>query len=265
MLLGLAVVLQIASATTYAEILDLGELTARSNRVVTGTVQEMDSFTRGSLIWTEVKVSVDQALVGPETRELSFELIGGTVDGLSLTVPGAPQFQAGQEVLVFVQGDELVGFGQGAFSLASTVASRGLGPLLPEGPDDFVILERLPNREDSNGCLRPKLWADHAEGWSLRAVANAVATEAELEMRSLELLAGMDYRFQVCGDQHLNDVEFYLVDEQDRVVASAGVIGREAVMEFRPDSTGSYRVGIRAGGLPEAAVGSSLSISVAYR
>jgi hypothetical protein len=128
-----------------------------------------------------------------------------------------------------------------------------------------MVAERLPNQQDSNSCLRPKLWSDHAEGWSLRGLTHAVASEGELEMQSLELIAGLDYRFQVCGDQHLGNVEFYLIDDVGEVVAEAGMTGREAVMQFTPSSTDSYRIGIRAGGLSDSAVGSSLSVSVAYR
>ena len=119
---------------------------------------------------------------------LTFEVLGGAVDGVHLDVPGAPQFSEDQSVLVFLDGHELVGFGQGAFSLTDGMASRGLGPLLPEGPETFSVQSRLPNLESSSECLEPKLWDNYSTGWNLRSVLHTVAKPEEYAVESSMLL-----------------------------------------------------------------------------
>ena len=260
----MALALPEASATTYAEIMDLEELTTRASAVVTGTVESAWSYERDGLIWTRVGLDIDDSLLGTTSRHISLEVIGGTVDGVSLTVPGAPQFEVGGDVLLFLDGDQLVGFGQGAFALGEGIASRGLGPLLPEGPSDFNVEERLPSLDQSSDCLQPKVWADYAEGWTLRGVSHTLAQNGEVVVDSLQLMPGLEYRFQVCGDQHLGGIETYIVDADGQVADQFGITGREGLLNFvaRDDE---YSLVIRARDLPSTAVGTSLSISVAYR
>ena len=261
----MALALPHAAATTYAEIMDLEQLTAASSVIVTGTVKSKTAFRRDGLIWTRVTLDVDDSLLGTDSREVRVDVIGGTIDGVSLTVPGTPRFSEGGEVLVFLDGSQLVGFGQGAFAVGEGVATRGLGPLLPEGPSDFEIKSRLPSLDQSGDCLRPKVWADYSEGWTLRGVSHSLALSSEITVDSLQLVPGLEYRFQICGDQHLGAVETYVIDSSGAVVTQFGTTGREALLSFTPASTGEYRLVIRALDLPASAVGTSLSISVAYR
>jgi hypothetical protein len=264
-LLMMSLGLSQSSATTYAEIYDLQEITERSSQIVTGTVASRQSYSWDGLIWTTVTLDVEDGLVGSASQTVSFEVPGGSLDGLHLTIPGAPHFETGQDVLVFLEGEELVGFGQGAFSLRSGVAERGLGPILPEGPAAFHIAERLPNRETSSTCLQPKLWDDYADGWTLRGLTHMVAYSDSLEVRSTHLIAGLEYRLQICGDTHLNGSSLVLTDADGQVLHDSASAGREGVLLFTPTETAEYRVALRAQGLPEAAVASSVSISVAYR
>ena len=256
---------QTASATTYGRVLNLTELTEHSTRVVTGTVEESQSFWREDRIWTRVDVDVGLSLVGPRHRMLSFEVLGGSVDGVNLTVPGVPVFEDGREVLLFLDGDSLVGFGQGAFSLEEGIAGRGLGPLLPEGPDSFSVQARLPDREESNECLRPVLWEDYDDGWTLRAVDHLIMQNGELDLRNLQLVGGLEYRFRLCGDQHLQGLDVYLVDEQGEILTQDAFDEREASMLYAPSQSGSVGLFIRPDGMAVDAVGSSLSLSVSYR
>jgi hypothetical protein len=260
----MALALPEAHATTYAKIMDLDELTSSATAVVAGTVDTAWSFERDGLIWTRVGLDIEESLLGTTSRHVSLEIIGGTVDGVSLSVPGAPHFEVGADVLVFLDGDQLVGFGQGAFALGEGIASRGLGPLLPEGPSDFSVKERLPSLDQSSDCLQPKVWADYAEGWTLRGVSHTLAKNGEIVVDSLQLMPGLEYRFQICGDQHLGGIETYVIDAGGDVVDQFGITGREGLLNFvaRDDE---YSLVIRARDLPPTVVGTSLSVSVAYR
>lgn len=264
-LLSTLLSVQSADAITYERILNLTELTKQSTHVATGTVHNQHSYSRDNLIWTEVTLKVDESLIGTRNQTLTFEVLGGAVDGLHLNIPGSPQFKDGQSILVFLEGQELVGFGQGAFSLENGVASRGLGPLLPEGPEDFSVKSRLPNLESSYECLAPKLWDNYSDDWNLRSVLHSVAHPGEYAVESAVLLEGFEYRFELCGDEQLGGVQLYLLDEHDQVVMQDGKTGREGALTYSPDTTGEYRLVVSPTGVPEAAVGSSISIGIAYR
>ena len=83
---------QSADAITYGQILDLTDLTEQSSHVATGKVASQQSYFRDELIWTEVTIKVDESLVGSKNQTLTFEVLGGAVDGVHLNVPGARNF-----------------------------------------------------------------------------------------------------------------------------------------------------------------------------
>ena len=145
----------------------------------------------------------------------------------------------GQSVLVFLDGHELVGFGQGAFSLTDGMASRGLGPLLPEGPETFSVQGRLPNLESSSECLEPKLWDNYSTGWNLRGVLHTVAKPRRVFCGVVDALEGFEYRFELCGDMQLGSMHLYLLDQDDQVVMQQGKSGRENALVYSRTKPGN--------------------------
>ena len=114
-----------ASATTYAEVMDLDTLSARAATVVTGQVVAAESSAAPPGIITEVTIRVDETLRGTPAPEHTLTLPGGQLGGDSLYIPGAPQLIPGQRVVLFLDdAGKLVGFSQGAFVLDGQHALR---------------------------------------------------------------------------------------------------------------------------------------------
>lgn len=101
------VVLAAAMATHASTFLamDQAELTAASSVVVQGEVVETQSFwdETGRVIVTEAVVVVDEVVAGRAPREVRVRTFGGEVAGYHVDAIGFPRFEAGQQVLLFLQ------------------------------------------------------------------------------------------------------------------------------------------------------------------
>ena len=110
-----------AAATTVIAK-DLQTLCDEADRIFVGTVVAVRSQwagRRGGSIETTVTVTVENALLGDDAREVRLRFAGGQVDGIGEKVAGLPQFKAGDRVLLFVRDGHwvspIVGFHQGYF------------------------------------------------------------------------------------------------------------------------------------------------------
>jgi hypothetical protein len=100
----------------------LNELWSESQIIARGTIAQRRIY-RGERgrIWTEFTLVLKEALIKASTQRSSkilFILPGGTLDGLTQMVPGVPQLENQQELIVFLRCSSTkpcapVGFGQG--------------------------------------------------------------------------------------------------------------------------------------------------------
>lgn len=133
-----------ARATTVHPF-SLDELIYVADRIVVGQVLSTDAaFTRdGGLIVTTVELQVDEVLKGPAAAEpLAIQVLGGEASGLALRVEGAPSFDPGEQVLLFLEegphGLEVLGWAQGKLDLQWNTAAGALYAhrgVLVAGPD----------------------------------------------------------------------------------------------------------------------------------
>jgi hypothetical protein len=123
---------------------DVGQLTRRADLVVHGSVTARSTVWIGRVIYTVYDVLVQETLKGAPRTSVSVAVVGGARGNVRLTVPGAPDLQNGEQLVVFatpLQGatftpvgtfDGIVRIRQG--NGAATVAPRGR----PEPLDDFL-------------------------------------------------------------------------------------------------------------------------------
>jgi hypothetical protein len=127
--------------------IDVAQLTQRAGLVVHGFVTSKSTAWIGRVIYTLYDVSVQETLKGPPRTSVVVAVAGGARGNVRLTVPGAPDLQNGEELVVFaaalqgatftpigtVDGVVRVHPGNGRGSSA-TVAPRGR----PEPLEDFL-------------------------------------------------------------------------------------------------------------------------------
>ncbi len=112
-----------AFATTLRPV-DLRQIIAMSSDVVVGRVEEVHSrwTSDRALIMTEVTVAVIERMKGSGRVRTVVRTIGGEVDGVRMTVDGAPIFHRGDEAVLFLRrnadGSTVVsGLSQGKFDV----------------------------------------------------------------------------------------------------------------------------------------------------
>jgi len=115
-----------ADATTVVAK-DLGDLCAEADMIFVGKVVSVTSRwadERKQAIETLVDFSVLEPIYGVTTSAVQLSFSGGEVDGLKEVVAGAPQFQPGEEVLIFASKERwispIIGFHQGCFRVVDS-------------------------------------------------------------------------------------------------------------------------------------------------
>lgn len=160
----------LASATVVLA-LDLEDLTALSPLVVTGEVNRIESAWNAdkTKIYTRVWISPQEVLKGPaRSGTLMLKLLGGRVDDTIARMPGAPRFDLGERVLVFLEpradgdGHLTIGQYQGKFRVFVDPAT---------GRDRVVRAAAEPGVT----LAGPGAGPDEGQSWSLDEVRRVVA------------------------------------------------------------------------------------------
>lgn len=109
--------------------LSLEELVAQSDTIVAGRVirawSAMDSENR--FIWTHSEIKIATTLKGHSHSTVVVSEPGGTLNGMTLVVPGATPYTVGEEVTVFLYRAPIgylrtTNYGQGKFAISDSVA-----------------------------------------------------------------------------------------------------------------------------------------------
>ena len=110
-----------ADATTLAK-LHLYELFQKSTAVARLRCLDSESFWDKGEIWTNTRFEVVSQIKGHLPGRVVVRMIGGKLGHISSRVEGAPAFQPGEEVYLFLWGPAsedlgIVGWGQGTFRI----------------------------------------------------------------------------------------------------------------------------------------------------
>jgi len=104
------------SSTVVA--LDVGALTERAERVVRAKVLSTESW-RDGIVWTRVTLEVSEDWLGSGAARVEIVQPGGRVPGFGTLVFGVPSFAQGEDVVVFLAGDRVLGLAQGKFRISA--------------------------------------------------------------------------------------------------------------------------------------------------
>lgn len=148
--------LPVARATLLQRF-EIEDLAVRSEAVVIARVAEVTSgWEEDSMIRTRVRLEIERTIAGRAPREVTVVIAGGTVDGVSATIGGAPRFEKGDRVVVFLEprrtgGKHVVGAFQGAFRL-ETERETGM-PLAVREPMHGASFVGLADGDDGARML----------------------------------------------------------------------------------------------------------------
>jgi hypothetical protein len=207
-----AAVLSVGTVFADVEELTLEQLVTRADRIVRGSVVGLESQwdEDHALIYTSVTVSVRDCLRGERpSEEVTIKVPGGVVGELGLTVSHAPTFMMDEDVILFLQGQEIVGWSHGKLTIVgSMVVEKGIpvnefigqvhailrdkgipiGPSTPKGltqPATRLHQESLPPEAGGSGVdgedtkVKPGAVAQVEQGASLAAWSTIMTEDFE--------------------------------------------------------------------------------------
>ncbi|HCH65693.1 MAG: hypothetical protein CL927_01525 [Deltaproteobacteria bacterium] len=264
--LAAAVAPAAAIATTYAKVLGVEGLIQHSDRVVRGEVVRTESrWTPRGYIETLVTIDVDDVYAGQAGNEVTVVAPGGTIEGQTMAIDGAPTFTVGEDVVVFANGKKIVGFGQGAFAVDDNqVARRSLGNELPHKHTALELDRAFGQPDVASACIDQHIDTTQREGWMLRGATGTRLGRDDVAMWRVNLLANMEYRLDACADGLYEGAQLVLTDEEGSTLSHASG-DSETSLRFTPAETGVYYVGLYAEDLPEGVWRGAASISIHYR
>ncbi|ANM30467.1 hypothetical protein ABI59_14145 [Acidobacteria bacterium Mor1] len=120
-----------AMATSALSPLSVDELRDRSDLVVEGTVQSMESVRENDRIFTYIHVDVSDRLKGAAGDAITLKLYGGVHEGIRTRVLGAPCMGSGEEVLLFLKANgvgtfDVVNLAEGKFEIVRDGGEPGV-------------------------------------------------------------------------------------------------------------------------------------------
>jgi hypothetical protein len=154
----------------------------------------------GRMIFTEITLAVDRAIVGAPDKLVTFRIAGGTLDGQTATVFGMPTFELGERYLVFLRSgfettaDPIVGVNQGFFRVvhdaqanADTLLNADADIVLGVENDKIVVRHSAP----AAGLADPELVAAPAPDGDT-PVSAGLSPEVERYWHSTEPATSVD-------------------------------------------------------------------------
>lgn len=255
----------LSQAASYSQFYELDELAAASSQIVEGKIDRIEIRSEDGKIISRVYLNVSKTWVGARTSELYVDVLGGTLDGLTMTVPGAPFFNVGEEVLIFVDHHRIVGFGQGAYTINGDLAQRIVSEGLPEPTSTLEASVSLPDEEKARSCLETSVWASYDDDWALRMMDTMHLSQEEYQSYPITVLAGTEYQLQACNDGNAKDVHLQLVDIEAQPVLEEREISKQAELFYKATESETLYLVVSASDFEPRAVQTGISISISYR
>lgn len=258
--------LSFAQAVTYGSFYPIEEMTDLAHDVVSGTVTQIAAKMEEGKIVSTITVDITHNYVGNKQNQIEFDILGGTYQDVTMTVPGAPQFEIGQDILVFVDDQHLIGFGQGVYNIKDDdTAERGLGNRIPETDNIVNLAKELPDEMEARSCLEVKVWDDYPEDWSLRSIEVDHLAEAEFKAYPLTLMENMEYQFIACSDEKADGMVLSIYDKEGNPLEQISVDDREIRLEWKSEETQEVYLSVEAFSSDEEVKQVGTSVGILYR
>ncbi len=152
-------VAQLHSATLQQ--LSESDLISKSTAIVRGTVQGSYAAYAGPVIFTHYRVQMMERWKGSAGRSVDVAVPGGIVGGTRQTYSGAPQFQPGDQYVLFLWTGksgmtQIMGFSQGAFAVAQDGSAD---PSLTRPASHELMLDPATHQQVNDQALTMRLSA----------------------------------------------------------------------------------------------------------
>ncbi len=127
LILGIFVMAGPLMATTITKM-ELPALVKASDSIVQGRVEGVESrFESDRMVYTYIRVVVEEPLKGERSRSILVRQLGGKVGAMTMWIAGSPRFKEGDQVIVFLRNRrngtfDIVGLNQGKYDIVDDFA-----------------------------------------------------------------------------------------------------------------------------------------------
>jgi len=257
-------VLGTAHSAEYSALMSVDEMIREADDVVHGHVVRMHHKRDATgMIETEVEVEVDDAFRQQNRARIHFDIPGGEWEGVRLTVPGTPIFSNGDEVVVFLRDDAILGLGQGALFLK---ADHMVQEAIPQDARVEAPVEAIMgSKEEAKDCLKDHRQIAFVDGWQVRGSLDSGLVGDSVRGVAISLMAGLTYRLGVCVDGQSESTRVTLTDTAGQRVAEKYMAGLQETIEFTAPETGQYLVAVESGPLKTDKWRSRFGLNIAFK
>jgi hypothetical protein len=146
--------------------MSLEEMVRRSDEIAVARCVGKESYfggANGKKILTDFHFEVSDSAKGPRRVQMTLTLLGGRIDPFETRVAGGPEFEVGQEAVLFTRSGGkrrvLTGYTQGVFPVAADAAT-GRRYVLPRGFSGVQFLEAPGGPGEDRSLLRKPIELD---------------------------------------------------------------------------------------------------------
>jgi hypothetical protein len=159
---------------------DFESLVSQADYIVRATVKSITSeyrtTPRGQAIFTKVELQVLETIAGTPPQPLVLDLLGGTVNGVTMRVAGVPQFHVGDEDILFVVANgsqffPLVGIMHGKYPVKRDAATGSASMARSNGVPLYDVQDI---KQDMTAALVAKMQHPGQQPLSLEAFTSKI-------------------------------------------------------------------------------------------
>jgi hypothetical protein len=242
----------------------LSEMVGEASHTVHGTVESVTAeLAPDGRIVSRVRLAVLNDVPRTSSRTMEFAVPGGVVDGVRMSVAGSHLPAVGDELVAFLQDGEVMGLGQGLYSLDQGDWLRPEAPRLPDAELDSIG-SVLGDSDASMDCASEAVGFGHERGWTPRGTVTAALVPGKARGIAIQLLSGVSYRVTVCGDGQAVGLSGGIFDADGRPVAA--VEGSQPLaLTFTAGEPGDHLLAVEADEFIGGAHRSSVTVLLSYR
>ncbi len=115
--LTLFISVSVQNVVAIVEEKSLNDLTTSSDAIIAGKVISKESYWKDGNIFTDVTISASQHFKGKSDSQFLIKIPGGTVGNIYAEVSDVPLFEDNEDVLLFLKGNQVVGWNQGKYTI----------------------------------------------------------------------------------------------------------------------------------------------------
>ena len=249
-------------AAEYNTLYSVSDLNDLSSRVVQGEIIDKDSYYKNGKIYSTLLLQVDKTYTGISEKELEIEVLGGEVDGITMQVSGLPTLNIGQQSLLFLNHDRLLGLGQGVFHIQDSSAVR---PQKTGLPSSQFLLSTLPNEQEAASCLAPMIDTHYTQGWNLKHMYSHHSAPSVSNIFPIGTYEGLSYKVLVCSDGNPEEITISIQDQQGVPKEQNVYTARSGSLEFLAQESSVFRLGVQVQNLQNRSISSGFAVAILYR